>query len=136
MAVELALSADTVRMIVQKARAVSVSLPDTYEDGHEGDVTLDPETLDNAHLHDGLAEEENDDSSATELKEIIEDLNIDEATELVAIAWIGRGDYETGDLDLAFTEARERANSPIATYLLDLPLLPDYLEAGLEALDL
>lgn len=57
MAVELALSADTVRMIVQKARAVSVSLPDTYEDGHEGDVTLNPETLDNAHLHDGLAEE-------------------------------------------------------------------------------
>lgn len=40
MAVELALSADTVRLIVQKARAVSESLPDTYEDGHEGDLSL------------------------------------------------------------------------------------------------
>lgn len=54
----------------------------------------------------------------------------------MAIAWIGRGDYESGDLDLAFTEARERTNSPVVAYLMDLPLLPDYLEAGLEALDL
>ncbi len=136
MAVELVLSADTVRMILQKARAVSESLPDSYEDGHEGDMSFDMDKLDNAHVHDGLAEEENDDLSATELKEIIEDLNVDEATQLVAIAWIGRGDYDSGDLDQAFVEARERATSPVATYLLGLPLLPDYLEAGLEAMGL
>lgn len=136
MALELALSADTVRMIVQKARSVSESLPDTYEDGHEGDVAFDQDKLENVHFHDGLAEEENDDLSATELKEIIEDLNVDEATELVAIAWIGRGDYDTGDYEVAFVEARERASSPVASYLLGLPLLPDYLEAGLEALNL
>ncbi len=42
MAVELALSADTVRTIVQKARAVSESLPDSYEDGHEATLPLTP----------------------------------------------------------------------------------------------
>ncbi|QUS54962.1 DUF3775 domain-containing protein [Pseudovibrio brasiliensis] len=136
MAVELALSADTVRMIVQKARAVSESLPDTYEDGHEGDLSFDTEKLENVHHHDGLAEEEHDDFSESELREIIDDLNVDEATELVAIAWIGRGDYDQNDLDIAFSEARERSTSPVSTYLLGLPLLPDYLEAGLEALNL
>ncbi|KZL22500.1 DUF3775 domain-containing protein [Pseudovibrio sp. WM33] len=136
MAVELALSADTVRLIVQKARAVSESLPDTYEDGHEGDLSFDTEKLENVHHHDGLAEEEHDDFSGAELKEIIDDLNIDEATELVAIAWIGRGDYDQNDLDIAFSEARERSTSPVSAYLLGLPLLPDYLEAGLEALNL
>ncbi|KZL21570.1 hypothetical protein PsAD2_00869 [Pseudovibrio axinellae] len=136
MAVELALSAETVRMIVQKSRAVSESLPDTYEDGHEGDLSFDSDKLENAHQHDGLAEEEHDDFSAAELKEIIDDLNVDEATELVAITWIGRGDFERADFHVALSEARERATSPVASYLLGLPLLPDYLEAGLEALNL
>ncbi len=136
MALELALSADTVRMIVQKARSVSESLPDTYEDGHEGDLSFDTDKLENVHRHDGLAEEEHDDFSASELKEIIDDLNIDEATELVAIAWIGRGDYDQNDMDIAFSEARERSSTPVSSYLLGLPLLPDYLEAGLEALNL
>ncbi len=136
MAVELALSADTVRTIVQKARAVSESLPDSYEDGHEGDLAFDTEKLESAHHHEGLAEEEHDDFSESELREIIDDLNVDEKIELVAIAWIGRGDYEQSDFELAFTEARERASSPVSNYLLGLPLLPDYLEAGLEALDL
>lgn len=136
MAVELALSADTVRMIAQKARAVSESLTDSYEDGHEGDLTFSEEKLETMHSHEGLVEEEQDDFSEAELRELIEDLNVDEATELVAIAWIGRGDYDSGDMSAAFEEARERATSPVATYLLGLPLLPDYLEAGLDALDL
>ena len=136
MAVELALSADTVRTIVQKARNVSESLPDSYEDGHEGDLSFDTEKLENAHHHDGLAEEEHDDFSESELREIIDDLNVDEKIELVAIAWIGRGDYDQSDVELAFPEARERASSPVSNYLLGLPLLPDYLEAGLEALSL
>ncbi len=134
MAVELALSADTIRIIAQKARAVSENLPDTYEDGHEGDLSFDAEKLENTHHHDGLAEEEQDDFSEAELREMIEDLNVDEATELVAIAWVGRGDYDITDFDTALNEARERATSPVATYLLGLPMLSDYLEAGIEAL--
>ena len=134
MTVELALSADTIRMIAQKARAVSESLPDTYEDGHEGKLSFDTEKLESTHHHEGLVEEEQEDFSEAELREMIEDLNVDEATELVAIAWVGRGDYDQSDFETALTEARTRATSPVATYLIGMPMLSDYLEAGLETL--
>ncbi len=136
MDVDLTLSADTIRLLAQKARAASSALEDTFEDGHEGDIEFDEETLSDTHSHDGLAEEENDDLSDEELRELIEDLNVDEAAELVAIAWIGRGDFDAEDFAQAVEEARERAVGPTADYLIGMPLLPDYLENGLDALDL
>jgi len=136
MPVNLSLSADTVRLYAQKARAVSTALEDSFEDGHESDVEFDPETLSDSHAHDGLAEEESDDLSSEELRELIDDLNIDEASELVAITWIGRGDFEAGDFDQAVEEAKDRAVNSTSSYLLGLPMLADHLEAGLDALDL
>ncbi len=136
MEINLTLSADTIRLLAQKAKAVSTSLEDTFEDGHEGDVEFDAETLSDTHAHDGLAEEENDDMSDEELRELIDDLNVDEAAELVAIAWIGRGDFEATDFEQAVQEARERAVRSTSDYLLGMPLLPDYLEDGLDALEL
>lgn len=111
-------------------------MKDTFEDGHDGDVEFDADTLEEGHNHDGLAEEESDDLSNTELRELIEDLNVDEAAELVAVTWIGRGDFEAEDFDQVVEEARERAVGSTAKYLLGIPLLADYLEAGLDALDL
>lgn len=136
MELNLSLSADTIRMLVQKTRAAASVMRDTFEDGHEGEVEFDAETLEEGHNHDGLAEEENDDLSDEEVRELIEDLNVDEAAELVAVAWIGRGDFEAEDFAQATNEARERAVGSTATYLLGIPLLADYLEAGLDALDL
>lgn len=136
MDINLTLSADTIRMFAQKARAAATSLEDAFEDGHEGEVEFDADTLEEGHNHDGLAEEESDDLSDEELRELIEDLNVDEAAELVAITWIGRGDFDAEDFDQAVEEARERAVGSTATYLLGLPLLADHMEAGLDALDL
>ncbi|WP_321501186.1 DUF3775 domain-containing protein [Breoghania sp.] len=136
MAVELVLNPETVRMIVQKARAASSSLEDTYEGGHEGDVEFDSDKLSEAYRHEGLVEEERDDLTADELVALLDDLNVDEAAELVAIAWIGRGDYDASDLDTAREEARSRAHGPTARYLARMSLLADYLEAGLDSLDL
>ncbi|MEP3048337.1 MAG: DUF3775 domain-containing protein [Roseibium sp.] len=136
MDINLSLSPETVRLLAQKARAVATSLEDSFEDGHEGDVEFDADTLGEAHGHDGLAEEEKSDQSDEELRELIEDFNVDEAAALVAITWIGRGDFEAGDFDQAAQEARERAVGSTATYLLGMPMLADYLEAGLDALEL
>lgn len=136
MAVDLVLNPDTVRMFVQKARAVNASLYDSFEDGHEGEVEFDAESLTAGHHHEGLAEEENDDLTEEELRELIDDLNVDEAAELVAIAWIGRGDYEPAEFSACVDEARSRAVGSTSKYLAGMPLLADYLEAGLDALDL
>ncbi len=136
MDVNLSLSAETIRMLAQKARAVSTSMKDAFEDGHEGDIEFNETTLTDTHSHDGLAEEENDDMSNEELRELIEDLNVDESAELVAIAWIGRGDFDADDFEQAVSEAKDRAVGPTVDYLLGMPLLSDYLEAGLDSLKL
>ena len=68
-----------------------------------------------------------------ELKEFIESLDDDESAALVALVWIGRGDFEPDDWRNAVAEARVRRERPTASYLLGTPLLPDYLEEALSA---
>jgi hypothetical protein len=68
-----------------------------------------------------------------ELKQYVEDLDEDETAALVAMLWIGRGDFEASDWQAAVAQARERRESPTAQYILGDPLLPDYLEDALAA---
>jgi len=134
MAVNLTIDPDTVRNYILKARAISADLSSDYDDGYEHDTELDPTTLRSRHSHEGLQEEESEDLTSEELSEMLDDLNIDEATELVAIVWIGRGDYDADDWFEAVKQARERAVGPASRYLLGMPLLGDYMESGLNAL--
>jgi hypothetical protein len=66
-----------------------------------------------------------------ELEQFIADLDEDETAALVGLLWIGRGDFEAKDWEDAVAQARERRESPTATYLLGEPMLPDYLEDAL-----
>ncbi len=68
-----------------------------------------------------------------ELVEFIRDLDVDEAAALVALAWIGRGDYEADDWRNAVRAAYERREGPTWKYLLGMALLPDYLQDALSA---
>lgn len=129
---DLAIDPDTVRLFILKAKAISAAVNDDYQDGSEHEVEL--EGTHAGHHHDGLAEEEEQDLTTEELRELIADLNVDEAADLVALAWVGRGDYEASEWTDAVAAARERANKRTATYLLGMPMLADWLEEGLEAL--
>lgn len=124
---------ETVRLFVTKARAVSAALSDDYDAGHEHEIEIDGQSRD-AHAHDGLAEEEIEDLTGAELRALISALNVDEAAELIAITWIGRGDFEPADWSSALAEARPRVNKRVATYLMGMPMLGDWLESGLDAL--
>ena len=68
-----------------------------------------------------------------ELVEFIRDLDVDEAAALVALAWIGRGDFEADDWKSAVAAAAERREGPTWKYLLGMTLLPDYLQDALSA---
>jgi hypothetical protein len=68
-----------------------------------------------------------------ELVQYLDDLDADEAAALVALLWIGRGDFEAKDWEDAVAQARERGSTPTSNYLLGEPLLPDYLEDALAA---
>lgn len=131
---DLTIDPDTVRLFVLKAKAISAALNHDYEAGSEHEVELDDASQD-AHQHDGLAEEEEEDLTERELRALISDLNVDEAAELIAITWIGRGDFEVSEWTEAVTQARERGRGRRASnYLLGLPMLGDWLEEGLEVI--
>ena len=130
---ELTIGPDTVRMLILKAKAISSGVTDDYADGYENEIEYDGDGHD-AHQHDGLAEEEEEDLTERELRALIEDLNIDEASELVALAWVGRGDYDAAEWADALAAARQQSARRTARYLLGMPMLGDYLEEGLEAI--
>jgi hypothetical protein len=130
---ELAIGPDTVRNFILKAKAISAAVNEDYEDGSEHEVEIGGDAR-QSHQHDGLAEEETEDLRGEELRALIADLNVDEAAELVALAWIGRGDYDAGEWAEAVDEAKRRGNRRTAAYLLGIPMLGDYLEEGLEAI--
>ena len=77
-----------------------------------------------------------DDPTFEELRTFIDALNVDEQCQLVALAWLGRGDYTKDDWNEALTLAREQHNDRTSLYLLGIPILADYLEEGLAAFDL
>lgn len=129
----LAIGPDTVRMLVLKAKAVSAAVNDDYADGNEHEVEFDGDRRD-THHHDGLAEEEASDFTAIELRDLIDDLNEDEAAELIALALIGRGDFDGAEWTEAVSEARQRRNGKTSKYLMGMPMLGDWLEEGLEAI--
>lgn len=75
-----------------------------------------------------------DDSTEEQIREFIAGLNDDERHDLVAITWIGRGDFDGEDWAEALRTAREREQGSTADYLLGIPNVGDLLDEGLAAL--
>jgi len=130
---ELTIDPGMVRFLIEKSRALSADLSDEYEDGHEKEVHFDGLGKD-IHQHAGLAEEEETNSNNQELQHLIDDLNVDEASELVALVWIGRGDFELGEWKKAGETARTSATNKTSSYLMGMPMLGDWLQEGLAAI--
>jgi hypothetical protein len=74
-----------------------------------------------------------DDPTYQEIKTFVEDLNEDEQIDLVALMWLGRGDYTVAEWDDARDEAKRARDEHghTADYLLGAPLVGDYLEEAL-----
>lgn len=123
----LTLAAETVCFLIAKARQFDVK-EDVVED--------DPGSNPTDEGFRSVLADYKDDPTEAELRQIIDDLNIDQQCELVALAWLGRGDYVKGEWPEAVRMARERHSDHTASYLLSMPVLPDHLEDGLDALGL
>jgi hypothetical protein len=72
-----------------------------------------------------------DDASFQELKNTINDLEPDQQVALVALMWLGRGDYDLGEWDEVLEEAGRNWTPRTAEYLIATPLLADYLQEAL-----
>ena len=75
-----------------------------------------------------------DDLTYQEIKAAVDDLEPDQQAILVALMWLGRGDYDADQWDAACSDATEQWTPRTAEYIIARPLVADYLEEGLALL--
>lgn len=75
-----------------------------------------------------------DDLTYQEFKATVKALEPDQQAALVALMWLGRGDYSEEQWDTAITDAQAQWTPRTAEYLIARPLLADYLTEGLSLL--
>lgn len=123
--VELSISPEKVCFLIVKAREFDVK-----------DAVSEPDPASNPSDDNELAvlESHADDPVLQELTAFISALSEDEQVDLVALAWLGRGDYSAEDWPSVREEAAEAHNAATARYLCGMPLLGDFLEEGLSLL--
>jgi hypothetical protein len=116
---------ETVCFIIARAREFQakdeVVIPDEPADAN-GDWALD------------ILEDHRDDMTLQEVQSAVADLEPDQQYDLVALMWVGRGDYDVDDWQGAVIAATEAWTERTADYLMTTPLAADYLEEGLELL--
>jgi hypothetical protein len=123
--VHLLLPIERVRFIIAKARAYDAEvLP--VDEGSGSNPSDDKDVA--------ILESTVDNPTREELVGAIEALNEDESLELLALMWLGRGDFSAQDWLSALRQAHLRRDRREAEYLAGTPLLADYLEEGLSQL--
>jgi hypothetical protein len=116
---------DTVASLIDKARIFH---------GKEGVIIPDDTTSSSGNLAADMLTDHKDDQTVQEFKTAIDDLEPDQQVEVVALMWIGRGDFDASEWDAAREQAREEWTPHTADYLLSTPMVADYLREGLAAL--
>ncbi len=72
-----------------------------------------------------------DDMSLLEVKMVVNDLTLEQQAELVALMWLGRGDYDLEEWYTAVEDAQHAQNDNTTEYLMAHPYVADHLEEGL-----
>jgi hypothetical protein len=77
-----------------------------------------------------------DNPTEQELRDAIDGLGPPERQELLALMWLGRGDYDADSWPEALRQAAQTDIANATDYLVGTPLLGSYLEDGANALGL
>ena len=123
---ELSISLETVCRIIIRAREYEAQVPAVDPD--DGSNPTDDEDME-------VLEDENNSAVEEELITTIDDLAEDEQQELVALALVGRGTFDASEWEDAMETAADEMRD-VSGYLLGLPMLSSFLEAGLAAFDM
>lgn len=119
----LNINPDIVRNIIQYAKEFYVKEPASLTD-KPGQY---PEEYDWTQY---LADHEDDLNYQQAIKQI-DDLEPDQQITLIAMLYLGRGDYDKADWQQALEEAKNNWNEKTGEYLMKHPQLPEYLEEAL-----
>jgi hypothetical protein len=119
---DLSIPTDKLCFIIAKAREFDAK-----------DEVTDPDDSSNASddAMISVLEDHKDDPVVQEITSVIHDMSVDEQVDLVTLTWLGRGDGTLDDWNNLRAEAARAHNNRTASYLLGMPLLPDYLEEAL-----
>ena len=117
---KLTISLQKAFFIIVKAREFDEEVAPT--DPNSGSNPTDDRDVD-------ILESQPDDPTLQELEGALTGLNIDEQLDLLALTWLGRGDFPT--FDQARGEAADVRDKHIPSYLIGTPKLGDYVEEGL-----
>jgi hypothetical protein len=107
----LTIPLETLAYIIEKAREFDAEVPSDVEEGSnaadddERQILLD--TPDNP--------------TEQELRDAIDGLGVPERQELLALMWLGRGDYDAASWSEALQQARETGSATETDYLLGTP---------------
>lgn len=122
---ELAISADKVAFLIEKAREFDVK--EGVTDPDSGSNPTDDNVID-------VLEDTHDDPVAQEITGFVNGLTEDEQIDLVSLMRLGRGDGTIEEWDELWRETREETRDrPAVHTLLGEPLVSDYLAEGLSA---
>lgn len=123
--VDINVSVDKVYFIIVNARGYDAKVP-----------PVEPEPGSNPIEDDSreIIEDYSGDASAEVLRASIDQLTDEEVIDLIALAWVGRGDFDRTTFGDARELATERHKAHSGRYLMGMPLLGDYLEEGLSEL--
>ncbi len=120
----LEINQEIVCNIIKKAREINIAddlvLPEERDD------------LSDAEWKQILVEYQ-EDLSYLELKDLIDDLEPDQQEDIIALMYIGRGDFTKDEWKSARQQARTINNPGRADYLISKSMLADYLTEGLAA---
>jgi ribonuclease D len=125
---ELSIASDKICYIIAKAREFDAK-----------DIPTVPDEASNPsddRMVEVLEDRPSEDAVLQELRSLITDMSEDEQIDLVALAWLGRGDAGVEGWQDLRNEAARAHNQRTAAYLLGMPLLPTYLEDALAQLGL
>lgn len=123
----LTIAPDLAFAILLKARQFDVKVPQTDPDS--GSNATDDESVD--ALEFGPS-----DDTRRELISAIHDLNDDEQADLIALIFLGRGDFALSEWNEARQEASQIGRQHIPRFVTEIPLASDYLQEGLSQFNL
>jgi len=121
----LTIPLETLAYIIIKAREYDVQVPPVDPDS--GSNPADDAERD-------VLEESADNPIGQELTAAIDTLTEPQRIELLALVWLGRGDYSKEEWVTALREARRVHDAKETDYLVGTPLLADFVEEGLSQL--
>ena len=120
--IDLSISTDQVCFIIIKAREFEVT--EASSGLEAGSNATDDRMV-------AVLEARRNDPVFAEIKEFIDALDVDQQIDLVALAWVGRGDFDMSEWAMARDEAAAAHNNRTAEYMLGMPLLSEFLEDAL-----